>query len=146
MRACPPFPSILLCVLLNPHPFVFVISFTIQIKPDVSTVAFGLAGSQGALLLAGGTKGKRFAMPNSRIMIHQPQGGCGVRCVRYNEFSLKQMNMSEEIAGYLCFPPPVFFGFEMAKKSILAKPPKSHDDPSVCQNNPSNVIMTPLMS
>lgn len=47
------------------------------IKPDVSTVAFGLAGSQGALLLAAGTKGKRFAMPNSRIMIHQPQGGCG---------------------------------------------------------------------
>eukprot|EP00850_Spirogloea_muscicola_P012583 SM000082S22825 [mRNA] locus=s82:154089:156326:- [translate_table: standard] len=48
-----------------------------QIKPDVSTVCFGLAASQGALLLAGGAKGKRFAMPNARIMIHQPQGGCG---------------------------------------------------------------------
>eukprot|EP00850_Spirogloea_muscicola_P014567 SM000105S13912 [mRNA] locus=s105:421646:423877:- [translate_table: standard] len=47
------------------------------IKPDVSTVCFGLAASQGALLLAGGAKGKRFAMPNARIMIHQPQGGCG---------------------------------------------------------------------
>eukprot|EP00271_Cylindrocystis_brebissonii_P005526 TRINITY_DN175_c0_g1_i1.p1 TRINITY_DN175_c0_g1~~TRINITY_DN175_c0_g1_i1.p1 ORF type:complete len:305 (+),score=62.05 TRINITY_DN175_c0_g1_i1:435-1349(+) len=47
------------------------------IKPDISTVAFGLAASQGAILLAGGTKGKRFAMPNARIMIHQPQGGCG---------------------------------------------------------------------
>lgn len=47
------------------------------IKPDISTVAFGLAASQGALILAGGTKGKRFAMPNARIMIHQPQGGCG---------------------------------------------------------------------
>eukprot|EP00245_Coleochaete_scutata_P004491 TRINITY_DN17192_c0_g1_i1.p1 TRINITY_DN17192_c0_g1~~TRINITY_DN17192_c0_g1_i1.p1 ORF type:complete len:326 (+),score=57.23 TRINITY_DN17192_c0_g1_i1:73-1050(+) len=47
------------------------------IKPDVATVCFGLAASQGALLLAGGTKGKRSAMPNSRIMIHQPQGGSG---------------------------------------------------------------------
>lgn len=47
------------------------------VKPDISTVAFGLAASQGSLILAGGTKGKRFAMPNARIMIHQPQGGCG---------------------------------------------------------------------
>lgn len=47
------------------------------IKPKVSTVCFGIAASQGALLLAGGEKGKRFAMPNARIMIHQPQGGCG---------------------------------------------------------------------
>lgn len=50
----------------------------LQIKPAVSTVCFGIAASQGALLLAGGEKGKRFAMPNARIMIHQPQGGCGV--------------------------------------------------------------------
>ncbi|CAI5478742.1 unnamed protein product [Closterium sp. Yama58-4] len=47
------------------------------IKPDVQTVAFGMTASQGALLLAAGTKGKRLAMPNARIMIHQPQGGCG---------------------------------------------------------------------
>lgn len=47
------------------------------IKPKVKTVCFGIAASQGALLLAGGEKGKRFAMPNARIMIHQPQGGCG---------------------------------------------------------------------
>eukprot|EP00270_Netrium_digitus_P012987 TRINITY_DN4278_c0_g1_i1.p1 TRINITY_DN4278_c0_g1~~TRINITY_DN4278_c0_g1_i1.p1 ORF type:complete len:350 (-),score=73.32 TRINITY_DN4278_c0_g1_i1:149-1132(-) len=47
------------------------------VKPDISTVAFGLTASQGALILAAGTKGKRFAMPNARIMIHQPQGGCG---------------------------------------------------------------------
>ncbi|CAM6119330.1 unnamed protein product [Calypogeia fissa] len=47
------------------------------IKPKVSTVCFGIAASQGALLLAGGEKGRRFAMPNARIMIHQPQGGCG---------------------------------------------------------------------
>jgi len=47
------------------------------VKCDISTVAFGLAAAQGALLLAAGTKGKRFAMPNARIMIHQPSGGCG---------------------------------------------------------------------
>ena len=45
------------------------------IKPDVYTICTGLAASGGALLLAAGTKGKRLAMPNSRIMIHQPLGG-----------------------------------------------------------------------
>ncbi|RVX12315.1 ATP-dependent Clp protease proteolytic subunit 6, chloroplastic [Vitis vinifera] len=47
------------------------------IKPKVGTVCFGVAASQGALLLAGGEKGMRYAMPNARIMVHQPQGGCG---------------------------------------------------------------------
>jgi len=45
------------------------------IKPDVSTICLGQAASMGAFLLAGGTKGKRYALPNSRIMIHQPMGG-----------------------------------------------------------------------
>ncbi len=45
------------------------------IKCDVSTICMGLAASMGAFLLAGGTKGKRFALPNSEIMIHQPSGG-----------------------------------------------------------------------
>jgi len=45
------------------------------IKPDVSTICVGLAASMGAFLLAGGAKGKRFALPNSEIMIHQPSGG-----------------------------------------------------------------------
>jgi len=45
------------------------------IKPDVSTICFGLAASMGAFLLAAGAKGKRFALPNSEIMIHQPMGG-----------------------------------------------------------------------
>ena len=49
---------------------------TIQfIKPDVNTICFGMAASMGAFLLAAGTKGKRYALPNSRIMIHQPSGG-----------------------------------------------------------------------
>ncbi|MCK9229713.1 MAG: ATP-dependent Clp endopeptidase proteolytic subunit ClpP [Syntrophales bacterium] len=45
------------------------------IKPDVATVCVGQAASMGALLLAAGTKGKRYALPNSRILIHQPMGG-----------------------------------------------------------------------
>jgi ATP-dependent Clp protease protease subunit len=45
------------------------------IKPDVSTMCVGQAASMGAFLLAGGTPGKRYALPNSRIMIHQPSGG-----------------------------------------------------------------------
>lgn len=45
------------------------------IKPDVSTICIGQAASMGALLLTAGAKGKRFALPNSRIMIHQPLGG-----------------------------------------------------------------------
>lgn len=45
------------------------------IKCDVSTTCMGMAASMGAFLLAGGTKGKRFALPNSQIMIHQPSGG-----------------------------------------------------------------------
>lgn len=46
-----------------------------HIKPDVSTVCVGLAASAGAVLLAAGTKGKRFALPNAEVMIHQPWGG-----------------------------------------------------------------------
>ncbi|MCP8689300.1 MULTISPECIES: ATP-dependent Clp endopeptidase proteolytic subunit ClpP [Marinobacterium] len=45
------------------------------IKPDVSTMCIGQAASMGAFLLAGGAEGKRFALPNSRVMIHQPLGG-----------------------------------------------------------------------
>jgi ATP-dependent Clp protease protease subunit len=54
----------------------FAIFDTMQyIKPDVSTICVGMAASMGAFLLAAGTKGKRFALPNSEIMIHQPLGG-----------------------------------------------------------------------
>ena len=45
------------------------------VKPDVSTICIGMAASMGAVLLAGGAKGKRFMLPNSRAMIHQPSGG-----------------------------------------------------------------------
>ncbi|MBN1602780.1 MAG: ATP-dependent Clp endopeptidase proteolytic subunit ClpP [Chitinispirillaceae bacterium] len=51
---------------------------TIQyIKPDVSTICIGQAASMGAILLSAGTKGKRFALPHSRVMLHQPLGGAG---------------------------------------------------------------------
>lgn len=46
-----------------------------HIKPDVSTICIGMAASMGAFLLASGAKGKRFALPNSEVMIHQPLGG-----------------------------------------------------------------------
>ena len=57
-------------------PAGFAIYDTMQfIKPDVSTICVGQAASMGAVLLAAGAKGKRYALPNSRIMIHQPLGG-----------------------------------------------------------------------
>ncbi|KAL0654219.1 hypothetical protein Bca4012_096910 [Brassica carinata] len=58
--------------------FMYLTVFvSLTIKPKVGTVAFGVAASQGALLLAGGGKGMRYAMPNTRVMIRQPQTGCG---------------------------------------------------------------------
>lgn len=50
------------------------------IKCDVSTICMGMAASMGAFLLSGGTKGKRFALPNAEIMIHQPSGGSQGQC------------------------------------------------------------------
>ena len=55
---------------------LFAIYDTIQyIKPDVSTVCMGMAASAAAVILAGGSKGKRFALPHARVMLHQPHGG-----------------------------------------------------------------------
>jgi ATP-dependent Clp protease protease subunit len=55
---------------------LFAIYDTIQyIKPDVSTVCMGMAASASAVILAGGAKGKRFALPHARVMLHQPHGG-----------------------------------------------------------------------
>ena len=45
------------------------------VKPDISTLCIGQAASMGSFLLSAGTKGKRFSLPNSRIMVHQPSGG-----------------------------------------------------------------------
>lgn len=55
-------------------------------KADVSTVCLGLAASMGAFILASGTKEKRFCMPNSRVMIHQPLGTAGGKVSARSEF------------------------------------------------------------
>ena len=69
-----------ICIYINsPGGYVtagMAIYDTMQyIKPDVSTICIGMAASMGAFLLSSGTKGKRFALPNAEIMIHQPLGG-----------------------------------------------------------------------
>ena len=60
------------------------------IKCDVSTICIGMAASMGAFLLAGGTKGKRMALPNAEIMIHQPSGGAQgqIRSLQQRESSM----------------------------------------------------------
>jgi hypothetical protein len=60
---------------LNPHGDSAIYDTMNYVKCDVSTICMGLAASMGAFLLAGGAKGKRLALPNSEIMIHQPSGG-----------------------------------------------------------------------
>ena len=65
------------------------------IKPDVSTICMGMAASMGAFLLSGGAKGKRFALPNAEVMIHQPSGGAKgqateIRIVAENILKIKK--------------------------------------------------------
>jgi ATP-dependent Clp protease protease subunit len=62
-----------------------------HIKSDVTTICVGLAASMGSFLLMAGTKGKRFALPHSRIMIHQPLGGVGRRQATDIEIEAKQI-------------------------------------------------------
>ena len=66
-----------------------------HIKPDVSTTCVGMAASAGALLLSAGAKGKRFALPNSEIMIHQPWGGAEGRAADI-EITAKQILKTRE--------------------------------------------------
>lgn len=66
-----------------------------HIKPDVSTICVGLAASMGAFLLSAGAKGKRFALPNSEIMIHQPLGGAQGQATDI-EISAKQILKKKE--------------------------------------------------
>ncbi len=66
------------------------------IKPDVATVCLGQAASMGAILLTGGAKGKRFATPNSRIMIHQPWGGAQGKATDV-EIQVKEMLRLKEM-------------------------------------------------
>ncbi len=67
------------------------------IKPDVSTICVGLAASMGAVLLTAGAKGKRFALPNSRIMVHQPHGGAQGQAVEIEIQAREILRIRESI-------------------------------------------------
>ncbi len=72
------------------------------IRPDVSTIVLGMACSMGAFLLAGGTKGKRFALPNAEVMIHQVSAGTGRAMATDLEISVRQtLRMKEQLARIL---------------------------------------------
>ena len=71
-----------------------------QVTPDVITICYGLAASMGAFLLSGGTKGKRLALPNSRIMIHQPLGGAQGQAVEI-EIQAKEILFLKETLNRL---------------------------------------------
>jgi ATP-dependent Clp protease protease subunit len=67
------------------------------VKPDVSTICIGMAASMGAFLLAAGAKGKRMALPNSEIMIHQPIGGTTGQAVEIKIHAERILRMREKI-------------------------------------------------
>ena len=69
---------------------VAIIDTMNYIKPDVQTIAIGLQASMGAMLLSSGAKGKRFVLPNSRVMIHQPSYGTGQAKVTDQEIQLRE--------------------------------------------------------
>ena len=71
------------------------------IKPEVSTLCTGLAASMGAFLLAAGTKGKRFSLPNSRIMIHQPSGGAQGQASDIQIQAREILDLRERLNGML---------------------------------------------
>ncbi|AAQ00860.1 MULTISPECIES: ATP-dependent Clp endopeptidase proteolytic subunit ClpP [Prochlorococcus] len=71
-----------------------------QVNPDIVTMCYGLAASMGAFLLAGGSKGKRLALPNSRIMIHQPLGGAQGQAVEI-EIQAKEILFLKETLNNL---------------------------------------------
>lgn len=73
------------------------------IKPDISTVCIGQAASMGSLLLAAGTKGKRFSLPNSRIMIHQPLGGAQGQASDIEIQAREILRMKETLNQMLAF-------------------------------------------
>ncbi len=71
------------------------------VKPDVTTTCMGQAASAGALLLAAGAKGKRYALPNSRIMIHQPLGGTQGQATDIEIHAREILRMREHLNGIL---------------------------------------------
>ena len=73
------------------------------IRPDVSTICIGQASSMGALLLAAGASGKRFALPNARIMIHQPMGGFQGQATDIEIHAKEILRMKESLNQILAF-------------------------------------------
>ncbi len=73
------------------------------IRPDVSTLCIGQAASMGAILLAAGTKGKRYALPHSRIMIHQPMGGVQGQATDIDIQAREILRMRKEVDEILAF-------------------------------------------
>jgi ATP-dependent Clp protease protease subunit len=73
------------------------------VKPDIATYCIGQAASMGALLLCAGTKGKRFALPNSRIMLHQPMGGFHGQATDVEIHAREILRMKETLNGILSF-------------------------------------------
>lgn len=71
------------------------------IKPDVSTLCIGQAASMGALLLAGGAAGKRYCLPHSRVMIHQPLGGFQGQATDIDIHAREILNMRDRLNGIL---------------------------------------------
>lgn len=71
------------------------------IRPDVSTVCVGMAASMGAILLSGGAKGKRFALPNAEIMIHQPLGGIEGQATDINIHAQHILKTKDRLNGIL---------------------------------------------
>jgi ATP-dependent Clp protease protease subunit len=71
------------------------------IKPDVATYCLGQAASMGALIFSGGTKGKRFCLPSSRIMMHQPWGGAGGQAVDIGITAREIIRLKKMMTGYL---------------------------------------------
>ncbi|KAH1073898.1 hypothetical protein J1N35_026226 [Gossypium stocksii] len=74
-----------------------------HIRPDVSTVCIGLAASMGAFLLSAGTKGKRYSLPNSRIMIHQPLGGAQGGQTDIDIQANEMLHHKANLNGYLAY-------------------------------------------
>ena len=72
-----------------------------QVAPDVVTICYGLAASMGAFLLSGGTKGKRLALPNARIMIHQPLGGAQGQAVDIEIQAQEILFLKETLNGLM---------------------------------------------
>ena len=73
-----------------------------QVSPDVVTICYGLAASMGAFLLTGGTKGKRLALPNARIMIHQPLGGAQGQAVEIEIQAKEILFLKDTLNRLLC--------------------------------------------